>query len=327
MKGDLPQILKPVSKRAFQVLVPEKLGIRQARPDHTLVAFAHGVQTAAVKVAEGNEMRQQLPALRADRKIFLVGLHGGDEHLGRQVQEARLKAAEDRHGPLDQRGDFIQEVGVDHGLPLDGQGRGFGQLLDLLLAPGKIDQHPPLMLENTRIFSGRIQRQLGCPMKSVPPGHTATLNSKDFGLNHLRSHHQHDPMDRADKFSRPVAPTHALGNRQAGEGLTHDIGNQIPAHDALLDLAHRDPGPLVGFKGHQVLDRSLCPLEEALKGLARRSIGVEGRCLGRTPALDRQVRLADFDPLDQKGEPAWRCIGTNGIETDRRLVQPGLDLA
>ena len=49
------------------------------------------------------------PSRILDREVALVVLQRRDQHLARQREEALLEAPGERHRPLDQRGDFVEQ--------------------------------------------------------------------------------------------------------------------------------------------------------------------------------------------------------------------------
>ena len=58
----------------------------------------------------------------AEREELLVLAHRGLQHLGRQVEEARLDAAEERHRPFGEAGVLGEEAGVVDELEAGGEG-------------------------------------------------------------------------------------------------------------------------------------------------------------------------------------------------------------
>ena len=58
----------------------------------------------------------------AQGEELLVGAHGGLQDLGRQVEEAGLDAAEERHRPFGEAGVLGEEAGVVDELEAGGEG-------------------------------------------------------------------------------------------------------------------------------------------------------------------------------------------------------------
>ncbi len=56
------------------------------------------------------------PSGLRDREVPLMFLQRGDEHFTRQREEALFELRGHRHRPLDQRGDFVQQRVVHHGV-------------------------------------------------------------------------------------------------------------------------------------------------------------------------------------------------------------------
>src|SRR6202041_3571193 len=91
------------------VLISEKCGIAQAGPHHAFVALSDLGGIAALYITDGDEPAGQLAVSSLHRKITLMILHGRDHHLARQAQKSLFELSRDRHRPLDQRGDLIEE--------------------------------------------------------------------------------------------------------------------------------------------------------------------------------------------------------------------------
>jgi hypothetical protein len=58
-----------------------KLGIGKTRGHHALITVLYGGRVAAFNVAEGDEVGQQAAVGIFNRKVFLVDLHGGNQHF------------------------------------------------------------------------------------------------------------------------------------------------------------------------------------------------------------------------------------------------------
>ena len=76
------------------VLIPEENRVRQARPQHALVARDNrGAAIAGFHVGDNDKPRAQLAMRILDREIFLVRPHRGHQHLGRQIHENSIDLA------------------------------------------------------------------------------------------------------------------------------------------------------------------------------------------------------------------------------------------
>ena len=56
-------------------------------------------------------MRRQLARPRS-REIALMHAHGRADDLGREVEEIRIETAQQRHGPFDHAGDFLEQAQI-----------------------------------------------------------------------------------------------------------------------------------------------------------------------------------------------------------------------
>ena len=133
-------------ERRLAVLVPEELRIPQPGAQHALVARDDRAGVLGAKIGDDHEARRE-PALRVlERQIFLVLAHRGDQHLLRQIHEALLDPAEQRHRPLDQAGELAQEPRV----VADAQ-------LHRMRQPVRLGRDPPLALGAVQLDVRRLE--------------------------------------------------------------------------------------------------------------------------------------------------------------------------
>ena len=89
-------------------------------------------------------------------KVLLVFLHGGNQCLGGNFQEAFLETAHERHGPLVEGGDFVQQVFIDNRLAARFlPGNGGDAVADLLAAFGEVSDHIPFLAQHHFVVAGR----------------------------------------------------------------------------------------------------------------------------------------------------------------------------
>ncbi len=197
----------------FAVLIPEKLGIGQARANHPLVTGAHLIRIPAFDIGQGDKVGQQFAVLVEAVEILLMPLHGGDERLSRNAQEALLEAAGEGHRPLHQGGHLIQQVGIDHRLAAEALG-GLQHLGAHALTPRfKIDHHPG-GLQLVGITGGGVDLDGLRGVKTMTAGAAAAFHIENLGLYHLIAEQQHQPVDRAHELTLQIAPAHALRDGQ-----------------------------------------------------------------------------------------------------------------
>ena len=110
VEHDAIQLGTRLASGTLAVLVPEELGVPQARAQHALVAGDDG--PAAVvgrEIGDHDEARRQLAVGVLQREVFLVRAHRGDQHLRRQRHEPLVDGAEQHDRPFDQAGDLVQQ--------------------------------------------------------------------------------------------------------------------------------------------------------------------------------------------------------------------------
>ena len=121
VEDDMLQRRQPLFQALLAVVVPEELGIRQARAQDTLVTADDG-RTAIARhvVGDHDEAVGERAVLPAGGEVALMRLHRHDQHLGRHVHELGVDGAEQRHRPFDQTGNLLEQalVGPERHLSL-----------------------------------------------------------------------------------------------------------------------------------------------------------------------------------------------------------------
>ena len=113
MENDLLQGRKTTFQRGLAILVPEELGVRQARPQHTFVAADDGLAAVARNgVGNDDEAARKRAVLSGRDEVAQMGAHRDDQHLGRHVHEFSVDRAEQRHRPFDEPGHFVGQTVV-----------------------------------------------------------------------------------------------------------------------------------------------------------------------------------------------------------------------
>ena len=219
-------------------------------------------------------------------------LHGGNQGFCRHLKEPLLETTHQRNRPFVQGGDFVQQIFINHGFAT---GFLLGQLghtgTDLLPALGEIGNHVAFLLENDLVVVWCRHNQGFRAVEAVTAGLVTRSQAHDGRLNHLVAE-QHDyPVHRAHEFGAVGTPAHALGNRQAGQGLLHQFRHQFHGGLALLDRAVDHPGTLVGFQGVELV-RSYAQRGGEPGQCAGRVAGIVERCFdGRATFFNWLVRL------------------------------------
>ncbi len=111
VEHDVPQRRQPVFQSCFAVLIPEEFRVGKARAQHALIALDNGLAAVAGHIVGDDDeaVRERAVRLRG-REIALMGPHGNDQHLGRQLQELPVDGAEQRHRPFDQARHFFEQA-------------------------------------------------------------------------------------------------------------------------------------------------------------------------------------------------------------------------
>ena len=104
----------------------------------------------AFDVGDRNEVRQQLAAVIGDGEIALVPGQRRDHNLTRQFKILLVKRADDRHGPLNQRGNLVVQRLAVNDSAADPFGRGIDAVANHLAAALEVGDDVALFLETSR---------------------------------------------------------------------------------------------------------------------------------------------------------------------------------
>ena len=225
-------------------------------------------------------------------------LDGGDHHLARQLEKARLETSHDRHRPFDQRRHFIEQLAPD-------QGRAPRVRSGLLYAgsnaraPRREIRHD-FGAEEAPLIGLRgpeLDRARG--VKAMTARGAAGGQSQNLDRQYLLAEEQHDAVHRTHELCGARTPAHAPRDRQRRNRLVHDIADEARRGGAALDPAEHEPGALVG---DQPLKRRDLHAAIARKG--------GGRLRGHTGRIER-ARDRGTAPLDLT---ILRRLGARGHE-------------
>ena len=227
----LRQSVHPRSQRLLTVLVEKELGVGQARTHHALVATNDRAGVFGPDVADHQELVCQLARGVQQRKIFLIGLHREDQALLGHIEKLLLEGAHEHVGPLDQRGDLIEQRVILNGAHAAAHlGRCARQLAgDFSLAGIKRCDHRALALHrrgiavSVREHDGRALGFEAMALGGVAGGQAQHLHGHDRAAvqGHQAMRRAHE-MHAAPAGQRTIGfelVAHDLGNGQLGHGI------------------------------------------------------------------------------------------------------------
>ncbi|MDT4843052.1 hypothetical protein FQZ97_769700 [compost metagenome] len=285
------------------VLLEEELGVGQARAHDFFVAGNDLPRVFRLDISHGDEARQQLAVGIEQAEVFLVVLHGGDQRFLRYLEEAFLERANQRHRPLDQGADFIEQRRWHDGRALLLGSQLLDTLGDLLATLGEVGDH----IGATQVFGvvgWSADAYFVVGVEAMSTGHPAGLLGEDFTVDHAVTEEHHQPLARADEFGLARTPAHALGNRQFVQRGFHDTRQQASGRLAGNALAELQLGSTLVDFGQ--LDATF--LGETQRRLGRVAVGIESSLHGRAIEVHRTIRLLRGELLDQHRQAARRGV-------------------
>ena len=113
-------------------------------------------------------MRQQSAFRIKQGKITLVFLHCGYQHFCGQIQEATVELTTDHGRVFNQRGDFVEQPGVDANFATETQRRLLYQLANTIAPLVEAGNHHPLCQQQLLVIAGVGKLQFTGRMKSMP---------------------------------------------------------------------------------------------------------------------------------------------------------------
>ena len=96
--GNVRELRQVVGEPTLLIRLPEKLRVRKARTQHSLVSRPHQPLRVFVEIYHREKIRCQPPAASFQRKIFLMVAHHRNQNLIRQRQKIRIEIAGNHGG-------------------------------------------------------------------------------------------------------------------------------------------------------------------------------------------------------------------------------------
>ncbi len=306
LEGDLPEFLHPVGKPLLHIMVVEIGRVREPGGQNPLVSRPDHLEVLGLRVADRDEVRQQVPFAIHDAEIPLVLAHGRDQHLFRHPQEVPGKASQHGHGVLHQVRDLIDETRVvQHpAAPLVRQF--LGLLHDALLPHLGVDHH--VVRLGLALVGLEILHQEGAGAhEPVAAREVAAPDAGQVKGDHLAAEEGQHPVDRPGEADILVHPAHGLGERDREDEARQRSGEPGRGIAALLiELSDHVLALVRGLHGqgphvHSVL------LGEDLGRPGRPSFRIEGHLLRRTEHLPGEVFLPLLEARGMQNQPARRA--------------------
>ncbi len=301
------------------VLVPEELGVRQARAQHPLVA--RGDRPAAVRgrdVGHDDEVLCQAAVLRLEREILLVRAHGGDEHLARQRHEGAVDRSNEGNRPLDEARHLVEQRRVLlERQPLGRRelgGAGDDDALALLAV-----EDDEASAELIPVVGEACDREwLGCEetvaARLVGEGKRGIAEIEGT-LERPPVEHRKHGVERTDPAERARARAHRPLPREVANDARDDIANDLRRRPS-GHLAHREMELGIADRAHLALGErgQSRRLEEALDRLL-------GRAQTRTLALLEEIRLPFRQAVHDERQPPRRHMRLRVAEREAGLIE------
>ena len=326
VEDDLAQRRDPALQTLLSVLIPEELGVGQARPQHPLIA-AYDVPTAERPLGRRHVRNQQEPRREAsirlhEGKILLVAAHGGREHFVGQCHETVVDAARQHFRPLHQACHLLDQGPVVPNRQPGGVGK-LRALLDDGLA-ALVSVHKDVSPLQTRLVVAvavdleGVGRQKGMTARAVGKDQLPIAERQPAVQTATGEDGQHG-LQRAYPAEVGFRPAHGLrpaeGADRLGEKARQDFGRCLAR-----DMPYGEEELALGrFAQLRLVRRSKSVgLQKTLDGLLRRAEL-------RPFLLLRPIRLLRRQSLDNQHQTARRDRGKGMIERQPGSAKPVAD--
>ncbi len=307
----------PAGEGRLAVLVPEELRIPEPGAQHALVTGDDRAVFVGGQVGDDHEARRE-PALGIlERQVFLVLAHRGDQDLLRQIHEALLDPAEQRHRPLDQARQLTEQARIvaDTQPHLMRQPVRLGR--DLAVALGAVDlDEGRLELVSVVLEAGDLDRRRCQEAMTVGD---RTGSDRPEGQRHdLAVEQADDAVQRPHPAHRVVRPAHRLRPRKAAQ----DLWQKRPEHGAgwlteACKAGDMHSALLVVLLLQAIIVDPERP-QETVERLLRRADP-------RPASFDLDVRLARHQTAHHQDQPARRAVGRKVLVSQLGLIERGAD--
>ncbi len=326
---DLLQLGDLVLEARLPVVLPVEAGVLEPRAKHRLESPADGLHPLAAPVPDRHEMGQQLPGLRLDGEVALMGPHRGD-HDGRgQLEVALVEVSQDGVGPLHEIGDLLDQPGVRHGDSLDGLRRLGRERGHLVLPEGGI-REDPVLLKRLGVMARALDLDPIRRQRSMAAGALPRRDPEGLERHDLSFQDAEEPADGPGEARAPF-PMHGLGKGDPRDPGLHEPGQDLARRLSRIVHAGQEILPFGRGDAPQFLHLDSRALREPPGGVRRMSVGVEGDPDGGARQLAGLGLLALRQALHQKRQPSGRAHRLRGSESKARpgqaLLRQGLELA
>ena len=244
-------------------------------------------------------------------------LHGRDDDLGWKLEEPVLEAAGDRHRPLDQRGDLVEQRAAHQRDAVERSGEFEHAAADPLAPLGKRSHHVAGRLEPA--FIGR-RRDPDRPaaMKAMPARDAAGGNAQQRAVHDVAAEQHDDPVHRPDELRGTAPPAHPLRDRQLVERFLDDARQQGNGLLAGAPAFVEQEGALGFLDPAEAADRGAAGFRKRGCGTRGLAVGIEGGRDRGALAPDLLLGLAHGEARNPDGEPPRRGVGDH-----LAMLEPG----
>ena len=248
------------------------------------------------------------------RHELLVRHHGGHQRFGRHAEELALEPAGNRHWPLGEVGQLVQQRIVELWYAA-GHTRGPSDLVVDTLAPlAWIGQHvagahriqPAVRIGQMHRL--RVHEAMAARL-------AAAAQAQHAAVDDVGAVQDHQPVRRTHEAVVVVGPAHRPRDRQRLQRLLDDFRQQRRHRLPRLDRPPDEPATLVGFQSFQLLDADAAGLREAKQRLRRLACRIERRSQRRATAFQRLLRLRRGYRGNICSQAPGRGIGLGQVET------------
>ena len=235
MKSDLFELGELRLELRLAVLVPEELGIAQARGDDLVVA-AHDLSAAVARDDVGDEdvTIGELAGLSIlHREALLVVLDRGGDHFGRQIEEFRIESAHQHDRPFDKAGGLLEQAFILDQFEALRESEIARLGTDRLGTRVAVDDDFGLV-ELLRVIGEAPRREGFRRHEAMAARDIARGDAVDREGNHFAIERREDRLQGPHPAQGAGAPAHGFGPGKLAQDIGDDLGDDIGREAARL---------------------------------------------------------------------------------------------
>ena len=232
----------------------------------------------------------------------------GHHRFARQLEVKLVERTDNRHRPLDQRGDLVIERLAFHDAPAGALRRRLDALADHFPSAFEVCDDMAILFQHREVVVRFVDDDRGPRMEAMPARFAPGANAHDLAVNDVLAVQQDDPVNGTHELGLTRAPAHPARDRQRCQGALDHFRQEFRRAAALLGRVEDEPLALVRCGALEILDGDPALGRERRRRRRRVAAVVERDADGRSLLFHLAIALRHRKLLDQDREAAGACV-------------------